>query len=329
MKSEEVLGLSLSNTLKEYGFTPTQNLKEASIVVCLNPDVAALPLLIYSKLLGKTLIQLQSEPKVVSPFGWRESLAGFFLVRVFFGRPHSQSTQGGTSMLCVTWPQTFSPHSMGRTHEVRAPGRPSDFVFFGSNKFSWIEGEAYSLRRRVLLGDKSIDIWGHNWTQWVYAISQLAKALISAAINFQLSVSGQDFSFLSKTSRKKLRESHVGHGGAKGLIYSGRIAVVIENDLSIMTEKLFDAVGSARAIVYVGPELEDFRLSISNVFKPSPDLRSIYLAMEAAQSTLSSERSSFVGETHKLQEEKYIYRLVVIHMTKKLKELKIKAGRRT
>jgi carbamoylphosphate synthase small subunit len=60
-----------------------------------------------------------------------------------------------------------------------------------------------------------------------------------------------------------------------GILSKYRVSLVIENEMTYLSEKLFDAWFAGCIPVYVGPEISDYGIPRSLVFQAEPNLRSI------------------------------------------------------
>ena len=104
------------------------------------------------------------------------------------------------------------------------------------------------------------------------------KALIVAVFSLSLSLTAAS-GWFRKRSNADLRVSD------KTLAISRHhTAIVIENDLSKLTEKIFDALYAGCVPVFVGPEIQEHVIPSDLYFRSEPNLDAISTAIERANS---------------------------------------------
>jgi len=137
--------------------------------------------------------------------------------------------------------------------------RKHKFGIIQSNKYSCIKGEMYTFRRRVIKEFRkrniSLELRGKNWDKSVivnlitfYRILRvnLKKTFFSKLIFIPKSV-------LGIRSRESVSEK-----SKDVFLASIKYAVVIENSLDYVSEKLFDCFKAGTVPIYIGPNLEEF-----------------------------------------------------------------------
>jgi hypothetical protein len=132
--------------------------------------------------------------------------------------------------------------------------RENKAVMIQGNKFSARKGEQYSLRRRVIssLGASRLDLFGTKWNEGIHF--DLLHWIVSLC-NSQL----KDISPNSHFGIGKKYINYFGPTDDKHMILSRyKIAIVIENSLDFVSEKLFDSIRAGCVSVYVGPSLGKF-----------------------------------------------------------------------
>lgn len=233
----------------------------------------------------KIRILLRFEPRVVNPFSFLRHNEKKFDFIVDFGLRSSSA---------LAWPQH---PSMLKSNFNETNLRLQRFVLVNSNKFSSVSGEQYSLRKKLRLQSKEVDLFGHGWGN----IPPLQK--------FRMLVLGVIFGSLGgalpnwKAVSTWLLNDDVGLGALQDKIASMEtysFAIVIENESSYLSEKLFDALAAGCIPVYVGldplpPSLEEL------VVRSKPTVHDLLAAMEKAKNRdrtrwLLQVKSYFSGE---------------------------------
>jgi len=145
------------------------------------------------------------------------------------------------------------------------------FGIIQSNKYSCIKGEMYTFRRRVIKEFKKrnikLELRGNNWdrspinsiiTYYRILRVNLRIELLKKLIYFPRSVFGIK---VSKSVTEKSKDN---------FLLNLKYAIVIENSLDYVSEKLFDCFKSGTVPIYVGPNLEEFGIP-SNTVIVAPD----------------------------------------------------------
>jgi hypothetical protein len=173
------------------------------------------------------------------------------------------------------WPQSLTNFMEVDLHSwINRENLPA---MIQSNKYSIHKNEKYTLRRQVLFtlekSGKTAALYGNDWN----------KGLI---FNFR--------SWLSSARHVKLRNwrfrtfktqinNYIDYRGAVEnklfAIAQHRCAVVIENSLDYVSEKLFDAISAGSYVFYVGPKLSDIGLGNLAVQQLSPEASEIATAI--------------------------------------------------
>ena len=167
--------------------------------------------------------------------------------------------------------------------------RENRFVVIQGNKFSALEGEMYSLRRRTIfeLGE-NIDLYGNGWNQgfWMDLISWIKSAIKN---------------FPSKISWKTLFGVGLRQRSYRGISQNKietlsryRLALVIENSTDFVSEKLFDCVSAGCLVIYIGPNLDQFNLDHEVVLSASADINAILSRCKSILSLSADQQYAIV-----------------------------------
>lgn len=205
----------------------------------------------------------------------------------------------GDSVIDFKWPQ--GPSTTNFEEYDKWILRKNKSVMVASNKYSFVKGENYSLRRSVVsekLANQIIDVAGHDWELNIKSLClKTAKSIWRSK--------GKNLSIRSCTNLKPKLMNYIGSVESKSELSSHfRIALVIENSSDYISEKLFDALNSQNIVVYVGPDLKHFGLSDQMAIKVSPDLNCILL--EIKKVLAMNEREQFEIVTRQQLEYKRI-----------------------
>lgn len=166
-------------------------------------------------------------------------------------------------------------------------GRNNRFAIIQGNKFSVIPGEQYSYRRRVLMRlSDYIDLYGQNWNQglgrdlWAWIKSAITNFPSGLSINSLFGIG-------------MFQKNYQGCSDNKIATYSKyRFAIVIENSVDFISEKLFDAVSAGCLVVYVGPSLDLFRIDSGPFCFDSSSENDVYKACTRILNLTESEQFS-------------------------------------
>ena len=145
------------------------------------------------------------------------------------------------------------------------------------NKFSWVSGELYSLRRRLIAVDANLDVFGSNWElsrieRVKTNLIELLRALVTPSrVRF-----GARDAFLRPPNLMGPVDDKL-----KALA-EYKVCVVIENSFELVTEKLIDAWMAGCIPVYVGPNLQSIKIPKSTYVYSEPSVDSVQAAIKKA-----------------------------------------------
>jgi hypothetical protein len=171
--------------------------------------------------------------------------------------------------------------------------RTNKFVMIQAHKFSVIRGEQYSLRREVAReawrSDVALDLYGRSWLMSVNEL--LLKVMKSVYWGIAYAIKAKTIKVLRIRGLKRA-------GLRSGVHFKGepddqievlkkyRYALVIENSLDFISEKLFNAMAAGCRVLYVGESLSMYGSIPSSVRIVKPDRR---LIVEEMSRMLSSK----------------------------------------
>ena len=173
--------------------------------------------------------------------------------------------------------------------------RENRFVMIQGNKFSTLNGELYSLRRKTILELKeNIHLYGTNWNQGIRDV--LWTWLKSAIKNFPSKISWK-----SLYGIRLNQESYRGPSEDKSKTLSNyRLAIVIENSADFVSEKLFDCVSAGCLVIYVGPKLDQFKIDDKFLFCSPADINEIVIRCISILSMSSDQQYALAKAQNEL-----------------------------
>lgn len=134
------------------------------------------------------------------------------------------------------------------------------------NKFSFVRGNQYSTRRRLVRelasAGRRVNLAGRNWdASLMWRLDRQARALAQCVLAMTLPDIRQ-FSFRGLITNENLRlfgrvESEI------DFLASHVFSLVVENDPHYISEKLFNAVIAGTVPFYIGPDLNTFDIPTS------------------------------------------------------------------
>lgn len=182
------------------------------------------------------------------------------------------STSSDPGVICVPW---FNKPDIEGPSAIGALSRAPRFTVLAADKASTVFGELYSLRRKVIRRNLcQIDLFGALWdANFSRRLKVIVGELISSIrASARFDVSGI-FSYLFIRIASQGTVEHKSQ--ALGL---NKFSLVIENNLEIRTEKLYDAIEGGTVPVYVGPDCHD-GIPEDLFIKSEPNMAAIELAM--------------------------------------------------
>lgn len=210
------------------------------------------------------------EPPSVAPRLYSKRNCSWFGTRVAFSRTWASLTKGEACF----WPQVVLESSHDFGHSPRLP----QGVCVVSNKRSANSGSLYHLRRQVLTAGAAtqiVNVYGRGWNSFRFEMRSASRSVAAAL------ASGQLPSLVSALGAPWSSIPNWG-GAVESTVNTMRnyeVAIVIENEPSYVSEKLFDAFAAGCIPVYVGPPLADYgipeNLAIQAPHNPASILKAV------------------------------------------------------
>jgi hypothetical protein len=217
-------------------------------------------------------ILVRQEPSVVRPQNFRPDYLKHMGLVIDVGRsPFASKSR-------INWPQRWKLEYL-ELSTLADNERIDRFAIINANKMSFVEGELYSLRRLAAQKSADIDVWGFDWdTPWFKrATKAFEELLIPLKHGFGIKLAAIKGWFKSPLSFKGTSEDKL------STLASYEYALVIENSIEYMSEKLFDSLFAGTFPIYVGPNPVDFGMPEFVAIHSSPDVESVMNAIVQAR----------------------------------------------
>ena len=164
--------------------------------------------------------------------------------------------------------------------------RANKFVMIQAHKFSIIRGEQYSLRREVAQeawrSEVSLELYGRSW---LMGNSKVLLSVLKSIYNgLWYAMKAKQPSVLKLRGLSKIwLKSGIHYKGEPEdqieVLKSYRYAIVIENSLDFVSEKLFNAMAAGCRVIYVGESLANYGNTPNSVVIVKPNHKLIVEAM--------------------------------------------------
>jgi hypothetical protein len=258
---------NLHQFLEKQGRNVILDADEADVYVAIDHTEKDEKLLRKRRDLNKFSILYRSEPFCVLPVAYKPETSALYSSIISFGK--SEIMNDG-----MHWPQYFPAEGQ---LEWGVHDRLPRAALINANKLNLSPSELYSLRRESIHKIDEIDLFGENWNS---NFNERLKVLIIEVM---------------KDPMRNLvaASSHSRHWFANwpetaspvdkiSVLQRYKFALVIENELSYMSEKLFDAFFAGCIPIYVGPEVADYKVPKELVIQCNPTLHSLSEGFEIA-----------------------------------------------
>ena len=212
------------------------------------------------------------EPSVVRPQNYRTDYLKHMSMVIDVGRSPLASKSR------INWPQRWTLEHLV-SPKIASSERIDRFAIVNANKMSFAKGELYTLRRIAAQKSSDIDVWGFDWDMpWFRrATKAFEELLIHLKHGFGIKPAAINGWFRSPLSFKGASEDKL------STLASYKYALVIENSIEYMSEKLFDSLFAGTFPIYVGPNPVDFGMPEFVAICAKPDIDSIMKAIEQAR----------------------------------------------
>lgn len=213
-------------------------------------------------------VLIRQEPKMILPEIYTSKKLSKFESIINVGKPIDKMSKN------INWPQKINLH-ISNLHQKNK----SKAVVINSNLLSLDFDEMYSLRRDVCIHSDCIELYGYGWnigfkSSMKIFIKELRKYVIRPKY---INLKGLRYYFRRQKNYKGSIDNKI------LIMQQYRIAVVIENSLGYVSEKLFDSFSAGCIPVYVGPDLSKYEIPRNLYIQSQPNRNSILNSIEKAK----------------------------------------------
>lgn len=264
----DLSGPSAKSVFAMHGAEFTVDMNLADGVVLLDMDQSTIDQIIKFDVRPEKCILIRSEPLCVLPENYDPVLLSRIGLIIESGA--SSAINGVALKRGQYWPENIV--------NAQFVIKSERFVVVNSNQLSLVVGELYSLRRECIHKIEQIELFGNGWDIGVRR--KLVVALYHSLRTLRLGFRPQF------RSLKLFFKTPKFYGGVLddklGKMTKFKYALVIENSMQHLTEKLFDAFFAKCIPVYVGPRVADFGIPSDLVIQAEPTLVGVRNAMKRA-----------------------------------------------
>lgn len=241
-----------------------------SLFVCLDIDREAIRFIRDHRVPKNQTILVRNEPKVVCPANYQANNISKFGKVIDVGRPEAGPSRA------TRWPQNWPTHVSKASEGLYE--NSSKLVMVNADKLSFVKGEMYTLRR-ASMHSLPVDTFGIGWDN-----SFLKKSKILLG-EFLIALASRRFPHLpSAKGWFSKPQNFKGKVTDKiSTMEKYKYALVIENECSFVSEKLFDALFAGCIPVYVGGDLRSLNMPHGLVFKADPSIDGLITAFARAK----------------------------------------------
>ena len=251
---------TLKDLAERLGYPIANNPIVADIYLSLDYNVENEEVLRTRKMANSFNVLLRNEPRCVLPAGYSSTALDLNNYVITFGKSSQDS-------ISEVWPQFWDEKLVAHETYVR---NDVSAVIVNANKLNLAKSELYTLRRKCIARLSNLDIFGDEWNSSV--IERVKVSVIEILKNPFRHIFTFPFHSRYWFSRRPLIHAPEDKNEVLGKY---KVSLVIENELTYLSEKLFDALAAGCIPVYVGPEVSDYGIPNSLVFQAEPNLRSI------------------------------------------------------
>jgi hypothetical protein len=221
---------------------------------------------------NRTLIRV--EPVVVNPFQYQERIQNKYESIVVISPNELKGPRN------LYWKSGYIDFE--KIENISSDNR-TGIALINENKFSFVPGSNYKLRKKVIDGfienKLPLNLAGMNWDNgYAWHFRKQASALRTAIKNHQgVALSQTQF-------RLKVESPWINYAGrvesAQAFLAKSKFAIVIENDSTYVSEKLLNALIAGCIPIYSGPPLSIYGIPSEvalNVGKQPNEFVSAYL----------------------------------------------------
>lgn len=236
------------------------------LVICLDWSEEARSTILSATAREIPSVLVKREPSIVIPGHSDPEVDLLFSKVIEVGRPNGSET--------FRWPQTWNLRYFDN------PKRLTRTVAISANKFSFLAGELYSLRLEVYSRVEGLDLYGQGWER--RTLMNLGKMISDFHVALRRAPNRLVFDCLRNLVLRPKAFKGISENKLRTLS-NYRTALVIENSMEFMSEKLLDSIFAGTIPIYVGPRLDSFSIPKELVVGAEPNLKSISQALNLSK----------------------------------------------
>ena len=234
------------------------------LVICVDYDKRFNKIMREASRAKIPLVLVKQEPKVVCPAHRFENPKGIFDFVIV------RATEKNVPI--------FPADQIWDTSYLLSGNRRKRVIAISSDKWSFVPGELYSLRRNIYSEDSRIDLYGNGWGQstWKWALVLAKELAISLRAGVVPRLSNLAFAFAKPINFKGIAKNKL------EIVSSYHASLVIENEEGSISEKLIDCILAGTIPVYVGPPVTAFGIPDNLVVHSRADPAGVKESMDKA-----------------------------------------------
>lgn len=261
---------NLRQLLEKQGRNVSLDADEADVYLAIDHDENDEKLLKKRQELNRFSILYRSEPFCVLPVAYKPETIALYSSIISFGK--SELLNNG-----MHWPQYFPGEEQP---EWGIHDRLPRAALINANKLNLRSSELYSLRRESIKKIEGIDLFGENWnSNFKDRIKALVIEVMKDPIRHLVATSSHSRYWFANWPETASPADKI------SVMQRYKFALVIENEMSYMSEKLFDAFFAGCLPIYVGPEVTDYKVPKELVIQCKPTVTSLIEGLEIAMKT--------------------------------------------
>lgn len=260
---------SFFEILKEADYVVVDKMEDADIFLSIDLKKDDIHLAQRSGIKREKCILIRNEPEIVWPLNYKKIAQKYFGVIVDLDRlPDGSSITLGHPQF---WPAQMGMKELQFRNQCKA-------VFMFSNKLSFVKGELYSFRRTCLVKIDRLDHYGNSWD---LSLSKRIKILIGT-LRIEITAGNHRFKYGAKywflNWPRWLGPVHDKYGKYQDY----KVGLIIENSIDALTEKIFDSFFNCTIPVYVGPNLDSWKIPQELAIQVRPDIGDVQTGINYA-----------------------------------------------
>jgi hypothetical protein len=238
----------------ELGWQLTDNLADAEIAIFFDHNELSNEKTVARKVL------VRQEPSLVFPKNYDSETVLKYDQIITLGIDPTVSAD------TLNWPQTLTvPRYSAEKNQN------DNVIMINSNLLSLSEGECYSLRRECAQKLSMIHLYGYGWNN---SIITRSKAVLR-----EFKKHNRHLNTIKLSGLKYYFNNYKNYKGSiefkSTALENYKCALVIENTLGYVSEKLFDSFGSGCIPVYVGPNLDHYGIPNNLFIQCEPNILNV------------------------------------------------------